>query len=90
MDISTTTVRELVSGHEKDTDAEGPPWDLKPFAAAIGWKSIESVRRAIRQGRIAAKKYGRYWKIPDSVAQEIFRNGVPSLAQSRERRKNQR
>ena len=36
----------------------GKPWDLKPFAKAIGWKSVERVRDAIRQGRIRAKKFG--------------------------------
>lgn len=64
-------------------DGSRKPWDLAPFAKAIGWKSVESVRHAIRQGRIRARKFGRYWKIPVAVAEEIFRNGVPSLLRSK-------
>jgi hypothetical protein len=50
---------------------------LHVFAKNIGWHT-ESVRRACRQGRIAAIKLGKGWRVPASVAQEITRNGIPS------------
>jgi hypothetical protein len=50
---------------------------LHVFAKNIGWHT-ESVRRACRQGRIAAIKLGKGWRVPASVAEEITRNGIPS------------
>lgn len=36
----------------------------------------ESVRRAIRQGRIRAIKTGRHWKIPQEEARRVIECGI--------------
>jgi excisionase family DNA binding protein len=36
----------------------------------------ESVRRAIRQGRIKAVKTGRHWKIPHEEARRVIECGL--------------
>lgn len=48
------------------------------LAAIIGWHE-ESVRRAIRQGRIPAVKMGRNWRIQLETAEMIRQNGIPLL-----------
>ncbi len=53
----------------------GPKTD--EFAASAGLHP-ESVRRAIRQGRIPAIKFGRTWRIPPAAAERILREGLPS------------
>ena len=47
------------------------------LAAAIGYHP-ESVRRAIRQGRIRALPFGRTWRIPPDESARIFANGLPA------------
>lgn len=46
------------------------------LAAAIGYHE-ESVRRAIRQGRIQAIPFGRTWRIPPAEVTRILANGLP-------------
>ena len=48
--------------------------------AAILQFHPESVRRAIRAGRIKAIKVGQEWRIPHEVAESILREGLPSAA----------
>ena len=38
----------------------------------------ESVRRAVRQGRIPVLRFGRGLRIPDAVAREILAKGLPA------------
>lgn len=47
------------------------------FARAISWHP-ESVRKAIRQGRIRAIKFGRFFRIPTAEVERILRDGIPS------------
>ena len=51
------------------------------FAKIISYHA-ESVRRCIREGRIAAKSYGRGWRIPPDEAQRILANGLPALSKN--------
>lgn len=52
------------------------PKTTEEFASQISWHP-ESVRRAIRDGRIKAKQFGRTWRImPDEVAR-IMAEGLP-------------
>lgn len=54
--------------HElKEQKPSRPPIAITPeeFAEGLG-RHPESVRRAIRQGRLKAKKFGRVWLIPVS------------------------
>ena len=46
------------------------------FAQKIAWHP-ESVRRAIRQGRVAAIKLGNGWRIPPDVADHVLKHGIP-------------
>lgn len=43
-------------------------------------KHPESIRRAIRGGRIVAKKFGRDWGIPFTEAERIISNGLPRFS----------
>jgi excisionase family DNA binding protein len=38
-----------------------------------------TVRKAIRAGRIEAIKFGKSWRIPDSVLEKICREGLPMV-----------
>ena len=51
--------------------------DIENFAASIQWHP-ESLRRACRQGRVAAIKLGRGWRISKEVAEGIIKNGIPA------------
>lgn len=46
-------------------------------AAAISFHP-ESVRRLIRDGKIAAVKVGSLWRVPAAVLQRIAAEGLPS------------
>lgn len=46
------------------------------FAKLIGWHP-ESVRLAIRQGRIAARKFGSVWRITPATVAQLTANGIP-------------
>ncbi len=46
------------------------------LAAAISYHE-ESVRRAIRQGRIRALPFGRNWRIPPDEVARILAHGLP-------------
>lgn len=48
---------------------------------AIGWHP-ESVRLAIRQGRIPAKRFGRTWRTAHADLVAIMANGIPRLNQT--------
>jgi hypothetical protein len=48
----------------------------KTLASKIDWHE-ESVRRALRQGRIKGIKLGRGWRISRGVLAEIMVNGIP-------------
>lgn len=65
---------EVERSESRPTESELINTDI--FAAAILWHP-ESVRRACRQERIHAVKVGRGWRIPRTVAEEIFKNGMP-------------
>lgn len=49
---------------------------------AIGWHP-ESVRLAIRQGRIPAKRFGRTWRITHADLLAIMDKGIPRPNQFR-------
>ena len=52
------------------------PQTTEELAIQISWHP-ESVRRAIREGRIKAKQFGREWRImPDEIAR-IMDEGLP-------------
>jgi hypothetical protein len=53
-----------------------PHWKTEDLAKAIGYHT-ESVRRAIRQNRIATVRFGRFHRIPAEEAQRILREGLP-------------
>lgn len=42
----------------------------------------ESVRRAIRQGRIHALRFGKGWRIPANEVRRILTEGLPYSASS--------
>ena len=46
------------------------------FARQLQWHP-ESVRRACRQGRLAAVKLGNGWRIPPDVAEHVMKHGIP-------------
>lgn len=46
------------------------------FASVIRWHP-ESVRRAIREGRIKAIRMGNGWRIPGDEVARILTNGLP-------------
>jgi hypothetical protein len=47
------------------------------FAAKIQFHP-ESIRRSCRSGAIAAKKFGRAWRIPIAVAAALIESGMPA------------
>jgi len=47
------------------------------LAVAIGFHE-ESVRRAIRQNRIRAIRFGRTWRIPGDEVTRILSQGLPA------------
>lgn len=49
------------------------------FAAKIQFHP-ESIRRSCRSGAIAAKKFGRSWRIPIAIAAALIESGIPSQA----------
>lgn len=49
---------------------------VEELAARIKYHP-ESVRRAIRQGRIHALPFGAGWRIPPDEAKRILTNGLP-------------
>ncbi len=51
--------------------------DVGEFAGLISFHP-ESVRRAIRQGRIEARRFGSKWRIPPAEVARIMANGLPS------------
>jgi excisionase family DNA binding protein len=54
------------------------PLTTAALAALLSYHP-ESVRRAIRQGRIRALPYGRTWRVPADEVARILREGLPSL-----------
>lgn len=55
---------------------------IEQFAALIGWHP-ESVRRAIRQGRLHAIKLGRQWRIPPETLNAVRLRGIPNTGGAR-------
>lgn len=53
------------------------PLTVEDFAAKISYHP-ESVRRAIRQHRIKALKFGEGWRIPAPEVRYILENGLPA------------
>jgi len=64
--------------------------DTLPIEAALTVKAAadlffyhpESVRRAIRQGRIHAVRFGQDWRIPAPEVRRILATGLPYSASS--------
>jgi excisionase family DNA binding protein len=52
------------------------PQTTEELAALISWHP-ESVRRAIRDGRIEAKQFGRTWRILPVEVTRILSEGLP-------------
>ena len=52
-------------------------WTTEGLAQAVGYH-VESIRRAIRQGRIRTVKFGRFHRIPAAEAQRILSEGLPA------------
>ena len=53
-----------------------PALTVEDFAGKISYHP-ESVRRAIRQGRIHALQFGASWRIPAPEARRILAEGLP-------------
>ena len=53
--------------------------EVGEFAELISFHP-ESVRRAIRQGRIQALRFGNTWRVPPSEVARILANGLPARA----------
>jgi excisionase family DNA binding protein len=53
-----------------------PALTVEDFAKTIFYHP-ESVRRAIRQGRIRALRFGASWRIPAPEARRILTQGLP-------------
>jgi hypothetical protein len=51
-------------------------WTTEGLALAVGYH-VESIRRAIRQGRIRTVRFGRFHRIPAAEAQRILSEGLP-------------
>lgn len=49
--------------------------EVDHFARILGFHP-ESVRRLIRRGRIKAKRFGSFWRIPRAEAVRIIENGI--------------
>jgi excisionase family DNA binding protein len=54
-------------------------YEPRAFARVISWHP-ESVRRAIRQGRIKAVRLGGGWRIPADEVSRICSAGLPSAS----------
>ena len=52
------------------------------FAVIVSWHK-ESVRRAIRQGRLVAVKLGRNWRISSQTVADVLAHGIPSTGGAR-------
>jgi len=67
---------------QKKIAVNSPPPQLlftpEEVAAAISFHP-ESIRRAVRGGRIAAVKLGAAWRIPAAELQRIVTQGLPRL-----------
>jgi excisionase family DNA binding protein len=57
-------------------ETNAPALTVEELAARIKYHP-ESVRRAIRQGRINALQFGTGWRIPAPEVQRILTNGLP-------------
>lgn len=53
------------------------PLTVEDFARKIHYHP-ESVRRAIRQGRVKALKFGQDWRITLPEVRRILENGLPA------------
>jgi excisionase family DNA binding protein len=51
---------------------------VEQVAQCIDWHP-ESVRRAIRQGRLHAVKLGRGWRISEETMENVRLHGIPCL-----------
>lgn len=56
-----------------------PPITVESFAELIQLHP-ESIRRAIRAGRLRAVKFGTKWGIPNDEAQRVLSNGLSCVA----------
>jgi len=68
----TVVVAEALTG-------EAMLYEPRVFARVISWHP-ESVRRAIRQGRIRAVRLGGGWRIPADEVARIVSAGLPSAS----------
>lgn len=59
--------------------SEARLYEPRAFARVIAWHP-ESVRRAIRQGRIKAVRLGGGWRIPADEVSRICSAGLPSAS----------
>jgi excisionase family DNA binding protein len=57
--------------------SEARLYDPNAVARAFQWHP-ESVRRAIRQGRIHALRLGNGWRVPSDELARILRDGLPT------------
>lgn len=53
------------------------PQTVREVAALMSYHP-ESVRRAIRAGRIRALKFGQDWRVPPAEVQRILSEGLPA------------
>jgi excisionase family DNA binding protein len=58
-----------------------PAWTVEGLAEVIKYHP-ESVRRAIRQERIQAKRFGSSWRIPAAEVRRILAEGLPYVARA--------
>jgi hypothetical protein len=70
---------DAAANNSATTDATSRPalWTTSGLATAVGYHP-ESIRRAIRQGRIRTVRFGRGHRISDAEAQRILKEGLPA------------
>jgi len=66
---------------EQQTEGAPAMYTAGDFARLIKWHA-ESVRRAVRQGRIKAVRVGSGWRIPAEEVRRICTAGLPLTPQA--------
>ena len=66
----------MANGVAEEVAEKSKLFEPGDFARLISWHP-ESVRRAIRQGRIHAVRFGKQWRIPCAEVARIMENGLP-------------
>lgn len=70
-----------ISGEQlEEVQTKGQYWTIKQLATELGYTTIW-VHKLCQAGRIAAiKPFGGHWRIPDSEAQRVMKEGATPMA----------